>query len=453
MGFLVGDEDTICALSTPEGHGGIAVIRLSGTKAVPVARRLCTFLPDVLESHRVYYGMIRGHEDVSLIDEVLVTYFVKGKSFTGEHTIEISCHGSEFLALTILKELQGAGARMARPGEFTYRAYINGKMDLVQAEGVLGLIQSRSKLSSKAAINHLRGGLSKTYREIENQIMSVVSQLEADIDFTHENLSTEGHDVHIQKLLCAQEKAKDLLDSYSVGRQLREGCRILITGEPNVGKSSLMNSLSGEERSIVTSVPGTTRDLIEFQTNQFGVETVFVDSAGLRDSSNEIEIEGIKKAKRELKDCDYVILVIDSTKDIKLQIKSREEDLRDKRVLIVGNKVDLVTSAISSGHDNVVYCSAKNNVGIDNLKNKIREMLLERKGSDNHIVTQSRHVELLEKVVKSVGNGVDGLQKRLSPELTIFDLREGVHAIHELLGIQVDDRVLDRIFKEFCIGK
>lgn len=453
MGFLVGDEDTICALSTPEGHGGIAVIRLSGSDAVPVARRLCTFLPEAPDSHRVYYGMLTGSEDKTAIDEVLVTYFAKGKSFTGEHTIEISSHGSEFLALTILKELQNSGARMARAGEFTYRAYMNGKIDLVQAEGVLGLIQSRSKLSSKAAINHLRGGLSKIYREVENQIMSVVSQLEADIDFTHENLSTEGHEVLVPKLYAARDKAKDLLNSYSIGRQLREGCRVLITGAPNVGKSSLMNILAGEDKSIVTSVPGTTRDLIEYQTNQFGVETVFIDSAGLHESKDEVEIAGIKKAKDEIRECDYVILVVDATKDIRGQIKALEDELKNKKILIVGNKVDLENTNTAKREDGVIYCSARNNIGIDELKSQIKEMLFERKGSDSHIVTQSRHAELLEKTMASLEKGIDGLQKGLSPELAVFDLKEGVQAIHELIGIQVDDRVLDRVFKEFCIGK
>ncbi len=451
MDFLVGDEDTICALSTPEGHGGIAVIRLSGPNAVPVARRSCTFLPETPESHRVYYGMLTSGDEGTPIDEVLAAYFAKGKSFTGDHTVEISCHGSEFLALSILKELQNSGARMARAGEFTYRAYMNGRMDLVQAEGVLGLIQSRSKLSSRAAINHLRGGLSKSYREVENQIMAVVSQLEADIDFTHENLSTDGHEVLIPKLIAAKYKANELLDSYSVGRQLREGCRVLITGAPNVGKSSLMNALAGEEKSIVTSIPGTTRDLIEYQTNEFGVDTVFIDSAGLHDSLDEIELAGMNKAKGELRECDYAILVIDATKDIDMQIKFFEGELQNKKVLVIGNKVDLVSGKTENA--NVTYCSAKNNIGIDEVKNKIRSMLVERKGSDSHIVTQSRHVELLEKTVKSLEKGIDGLNEGLSPELAVFDLKEGVHAIHELIGIRVDDRVLERIFKEFCIGK
>jgi tRNA modification GTPase len=450
MSFLAGDEDTICALSTPEGHGGIAVVRVSGRDAVPVARRLCSFLPEKLDSHRVYYGLLHGTEDRAPIDEVLVSYFGEGKSFTGEHTVEISSHGSQFLSLAILKELQAAGARMARNGEFTYRAYMNGKMDLVQAEGVLGLIQSRTKLSSKAAINHLRGGLSRTYLEIENQIMAVVSQLEADIDFTHENLSTASHDVLLPKLQDASIKVKDLVNSYALGRQLREGCRILITGAPNVGKSSLMNALAGEEKSIVTSIPGTTRDLIEFNSNMFGVETVFIDSAGIHDSNDEIEIAGMQKAKSEMKACDYVILVVDLTKDIPNQIA--EVGLSEKPALIVGNKADLVHRL--ENRDLVhVRCSVKENIGVDEVKNKIKVMLTERQGIDSHVVTQSRHVELLTKTQNSLERAISGMRENVSPELIVFELKEGVHAIHELLGIQVDDRVLDRIFKEFCIGK
>ncbi len=459
MSFLVGDEDTICALSTPEGHGGIAVIRISGKNAIAVARRLCSFLPEKLESHRVYYGMLHGSEDKTSIDEVLVSYFAEGKSFTGEHTIEISSHGSSFLSLTILRELQLAGARMARNGEFTYRAYMNGKMDLVQAEGVLGLIQSRSKVSSRAAINHLRGGLSKTYQEIENQIMSVVGQLEAEIDFTHENLSTESYEVLLPKLLAAKGKVESLIDTYALGRQLREGCRILITGAPNVGKSSLMNVLAGEDKSIVTPIPGTTRDLIEFNSSMFGVETVFIDSAGIHDSSDEIEIAGMKKAKSELKECDYVILVTDLSKEISQQFLEVAADIVGKKVLVVGNKSDLVSDSYSAEEFfkanklNYVFCSIKEDTGLGEVKSKIKDMLLERQGFDSQIVTQSRHVELLGRTASSLAKAMSGMNEGVSPELVVFELKEGVLAIHELIGIQVDDRVLDRIFKEFCIGK
>ncbi len=445
----MGDEDTICALSTPEGHGGIAVIRVSGSDAASVVRRLCVFLPDTLESHKIYYGILKG-KDGTEIDEVLVSYFAKGRSFTGESTIEISCHGSTYLSLAILQELQDAGCRMARAGEFTYRAYMNGRMDLVQAEGVLGLIQSGSKLSSRAAIHHLRGNLSNSYRNLENEIMSVISQLEADIDFTHENLSVDSYDILVPKLERAHIEVKSLLATYSLGRQLREGTRVLITGAPNVGKSSLMNVLAGEEKSIVTATPGTTRDLVEFRTSAFGSEVAFIDSAGLRESNDEIEIAGIKKAKKELRDCDYAILVVDVSEDVDTQIGNLENELKDKKILVVGNKLDLNPQFL---HPRVVSVSLKENVGVDKLVESIRALLNETRGSDSHIVTQSRHAELLKKMEQGLSRGIECLRQGVSPELAVFDLKETVASIHELLGIQVDDRVLDRVFKEFCIGK
>ena len=460
MSILVGDEDTICALSTPEGLGGIAVIRVSGSSAVVVTKKLCRFLPDQLESHKVYYGVLKSPVDDAPIDEVLITFFKEGKSFTGEEVIEISSHGSPYLVSTILSTLTQVGCRMAKPGEFSYRAYLNGRIDLVQAEGVLNLIHSKSKESSRAAISHLRGQISNNYKKIEDALMSVVCQLEASIDFVHENLDTENYENLCTKILDIREIVCRLLDSFNLGRQLKEGCRILIMGPVNAGKSSLMNLICGEEKSIVTPIAGTTRDIIEGKINVGGIEVAIFDSAGIRNSTEPVEIEGIRRAQNLATQVEHILFVVDLTGDYQEELGRIENlKLQKDNILIIGNKLDLSDSRAIQKFDEVfcefnkVCISSATKENFDLLKVKLTNQIKPNIISDAPIVTQSRHVEILRQVRESLDRGQEGLSKHISPELVVADLREGVNGIHELLGIKVDERVLDRIFKEFCIGK
>lgn len=460
MAILVGDEDTICALSTPEGLGGIAVIRISGERAIPVTKGLCSFLPEHLESHRVYYGILASPKDHSPVDEVLVTYFKRGRSFTGEDVIEISSHGSPYLVSSILSALTESGCRMAKPGEFSYRAYLNGRIDLVQAEGVLNLIHSRSKESSRAAISHLRGQISNNYKKIEDNLMSVVCQLEASIDFVHENLDTENYNSLINKINGNLVLVNQLLDSYALGRQLKEGCRVLIMGPVNAGKSSLMNLICGDEKSIVAPIAGTTRDIIEGKINIKGVEVAVFDSAGLRQSVEPVEVEGIRRTKNLSKQVEHIIFVVDLSADLEESFfQAKEINSDSANLLIVGNKLDIADGLQIEMFDkffcdfNRVCISTVTKKNIDDFNERLIQQVKPSLSSDAPILTQSRHVEVLRGVQASLERGLQGLSAQLSPELIVADLREGIAGIHELLGIKVDERVLDRIFKEFCIGK
>lgn len=467
MSYLVGDEDTICALSTPEGQGGIGVIRVSGEKSLEHVKKLCSFLPSAPESHRVYFGVLNSVGDGSPLDEVLVTYFQKGKSYTGEQTIEISCHGSSYLALAILQNLISTGCRMARKGEFTYRAFMNGRIDLVQAEGVLELINSNSKLSANAALNHLRGSLSHLYRQMEDDILYVCSHLEANIDFTHEDIKVENPEILVEKLLKVKTVSTNLLESYKVGKKLKDGCRVFVTGAPNVGKSSLVNKLAKEEKAIVTPVPGTTRDLVEASVNLGALSFSLVDSAGLRESGDLVERLGIEKAIKAISEADRLLVVVDLSHDLSGQLALFKGYL-NKEIIFVGNKFDLVKNDFSKelfvakiqsimdqviDSRNVFLISLVEDNGVEDLEKRLQEWASENESATGTIVTQSRHIELLQQTYDSVERSIRNIEQRFSPELIVFELKDAVRSIHDLLGISVDDRVMDRVFREFCIGK
>ncbi len=301
------DQDTICAVSTPHGVGGISVIRVSGLDTLSIVAKICPFLPEHPESHRVYFGVLRnsqnaaGSASADEIDEVLVTYFKKGKSFTGEEVIEISCHGSPVICQSILHELVLLGARPADRGEFTFRAFMNGKLDLVQAESVLSLIESQSQQAARLALRQLKGSVSKKLEDIENDMTWVLALAEAGIDFSTEGIQLVENSVVLERLDKIEKSLEELVGTFKVGRVLKDGFRIVLTGLPNVGKSSLLNLFLEDERAIVTDIPGTTRDVIHGDTSFKGVKFTFLDTAGLRESvSDLVEKIGIQKAGKLL---------------------------------------------------------------------------------------------------------------------------------------------------------
>ena len=282
MSYLNRDDDTICAVSTARGTGGISVVRVSGSQSLEIVRKLCSFLPESCTSHKIYYGFLREYQGDSLVDEVLVSYFAKGRSFTGEQTLEISIHGGDFLSQKIVCELQKSGARAAERGEFTYRAFMNGRIDLPQAEGVLAMIESRSQQSATLALKQLKGELSTRFSRIEDQLVWILAHLEASIDFSSEDIQYTSREELIQHGQKLQAEVRQILSTYKYGRQIKEGVDIAIVGEPNVGKSSLLNTLLGDNRALVSSRPGTTRDYIEGQLCVDGVTYFFHGYGGVK---------------------------------------------------------------------------------------------------------------------------------------------------------------------------
>jgi tRNA modification GTPase len=470
------DKDTICAIATPPGSGGIAVLRVSGDEAATVSRRLCRFLPEQPESHRLYYGYLtraeaaEGKEALKL-DEVLVSYFEAGRSFTGEQTVEISCHGGRFLSSMILKELIAAGARLAEPGEFTYRAFMNQRLDLVQAEAVLELINSENISASKLALRQLEGGFSADLKEVKIELTSGLAHLEANIDFAAEDIQIASNRQISQRLEAARAKLRALREQYRIGRRAREGLSLLLVGEPNVGKSSLLNVLVREEKAIVTAVPGTTRDLIESSFEAGGLPVKVTDTAGFRDTEDPVEKIGIDRMRGQLDAVDFVVAVIGadqpSAKILELVAPLRPEG----RLILVFNKMDLLPSGAEgdlqswlvekSGPEfkslaetgNLLFLSSTTKAGLDQLLKRIHREVEEMSETRSTGLMNARHFELITKALNFVEQGMELLDKDESPEFVAAEFHSALRAIYGILGEQFDDQVMDQVFREFCLGK
>lgn len=467
MSFVkIEDGDTICALSTASGVGGIAVLRVSGPRALAFCRKLCSFLPVEADSHRVYYGYLKSLVEQDQIDEVLVTYFAEGRSFTGEETVEISCHGGEVTTSLILKELVKVGCRMARRGEFTYRAFMNGRLDLVQAESVLGLIESQSKQSAKMALRQLQGHLSQDFGVIEDQLVWMLAHLEASIDFSTEDLEVVSSDELIQRSRSLSGHLERLIDSYNRGRLIKDGFFVALIGSPNAGKSSLLNAILNEEKAIVTPIAGTTRDLIEGKVLIKGFPVTFIDTAGLREASDEVEKIGISRSHKAMNEADLTLYISD------LNSPNWEEELtgflanrnRDS-LFVIFNKIDLDSEGDLNARsrqllenmgfalNRAFWVSATRRVGLEAIEETLAKLVDRVNSETSSVVTQARHLELLQKIYRCLTTSVELMSKETSPEFIAFELQEAVHAIHEILGKEFDEQVIDRIFKEFCLGK
>jgi tRNA modification GTPase len=465
------DNDTICAVATPFGRGGISVIRVSGARALAATRALCTFMPENPESHRVYYGIL--NESGAEIDEVMATYFKKGRSFTGEDSVEISCHGNPVICERILQALVKAGARLADRGEFTYRAFINGRIDLVQAESVLSLIESQTKESSRVALQQLKGELSKSLENIESELTWCLAHIEAGIDFSTEGLDVVEQEKLTEKLEMIREVIKELVQSYQYGRLLKDGVHVALAGRPNVGKSSLLNLLVEDERAIVTNIPGTTRDVVTADTIFKEYKFSLMDTAGLReDTADIVEKMGIQKTQSAIQSTDFVLFVVESDKAVSAEEVEIFGKLDLSRTLVLLNKSDL--GSTSKSHieplmecknfkslsdpagflrDKVLWVSALDK----NARNQIFEALLKQiriQENDNPVLLiQSRHFECLSRALDLIVTSLKNLKTGAGAEFLALDLKQSLIYLQEVLGKRFDDQIMDRVFKEFCIGK
>ena len=447
-------EDTIAAIATPPGSGGIGIIRVSGPAAESIATEVFRRTPDgPWQTHRLYHGRI-VEQNGSFLDEALAVLMRAPSSYTGEDVLELHCHGSPVILRLALQSILRLGARPAGPGEFTKRAFINSKLDLTQAEAVIDLVRARTPESASQAADQLFGGLSRSLAALRHQLIRVKAHLEACIDFGDEDLNVDEA-ATADSLAEAVRQIDALLSSYARGRLLRHGLQVAITGRPNVGKSSLLNALLGEDRAIVTPTPGTTRDVIEESADFGGVPVVLRDMAGLRDAAGEVERIGVERARRVVEEADVVMLVLDAS----LPPESPAEYVDDERAIIALNKIDLPCAwaetdiAALEARYRVARVSAKEHLGLDGLRHTVIERTGTRARDAAPTLTSSRQHDALFKVRESLCHALDAVRDTLPPDLVAVDVQAALDHIGSVTGQVTSEDVLDTIFREFCIGK
>ncbi len=448
-------DNTIIALSTPPGSGAIGVVRLSGNKAIEITNHF--FQGANLEKalgYTVHYGKLVD-ENKNIIDEVLITIFKNPKSYTGENLVEISCHGSSYIINEIIRLFLRNGVKLAQAGEFTMRAFMNGKMDLSQAEAVADLIASKTKISHDIALKQLKGGFSSEIKKLREKLVDFASLIELELDFSEEDV--EFADRTQLKTLVKEilNLVSSLIESYKYGNVLKNGVPTVIVGRPNAGKSTLLNALLNEERAIVSEIEGTTRDTIEEELNINGIIFRFIDTAGIREAKDSIENLGIEKTMQKIKDSSLVIYIYDSNQVTKNQVTKDLEELNtgNTPTLIVANKIDLSDNneSISKNH---IKISAKDKDNIKELKTKIFESSITN-GIDisGIFVTNERHLNLLKEAESSLQNVILGLDTKLPADLIAMDIRQANISLGEITGTISTDDLLSNIFGKFCIGK
>ncbi|MFH1837188.1 MAG: tRNA uridine-5-carboxymethylaminomethyl(34) synthesis GTPase MnmE [Candidatus Omnitrophota bacterium] len=457
-------NDTIAAVSTPLGEGGIGIIRISGDDALKIADKMFFEASgkkaDSFQSHSVYYGSIVDTEINDAIDEVLLTVMKSPRSYTTEDVLEINCHGGDVNLKRILELCIRRGARLAEPGEFTKRAFLNGRIDLTQAEAVLDIISSKTEKARKTAFSQLKGAFSSEIRKIRKDMIEVISLVELGIDFSDEDVSFESKEGTVSKIKNIFLDMNRILDTSDSGIIVREGASVVICGRPNVGKSSLMNALLRDDRVIVTSLAGTTRDIIEEYINISGVKVRLSDTAGIIDTKDRVEIEGIKRSREKLLTSDIVIFVLDASAALSERDKSIFETIKDKKTVIVLNKADLPLKAdIKKAHQcfgkDIIKVSALKKTGLDKLESAITFELFNGMiaSTEGAVITNVRHKDLLKNASICVERTLKTAENDLKGELLASDLNEAVYHLGLITGESIGDDVLDRIFSKFCIGK
>ena len=446
-------KDTICALATGSGLGAIAIIRVSGSETINICKKVFSKNIADVKSHTIHFGTINNK--VGVIDEVLLSIFRNPHSFTGEDVIEISCHGSVFIQQQILQLLTENGARMANPGEFTLRAFINGKMDLSQAEAVADLIASENRKAHQIAINQMRRGFSDDLKKLREQLINFASLIELELDFSEEDVEFANREQFNELLLLIKEKLTKLIDSFQLGNVIKNGVPVAILGAPNVGKSTLLNALVNEDRAIVSEIAGTTRDTIEDVINIEGMQFRFIDTAGLRDTKDTIEKMGIRKALEKAEKAKVIIYLLDATTDFKAQEKEigKIKKLQNKMIVVV-NKTDLNPNICETlKKKNYLFISAKNKDGIQDLTNTLISIIDPNLSSDETIISNSRHQEELSKTLVEIIAVIQGLNNDISGDLLAINIRQALYHLGLITGEVTTDDLLGNIFSKFCIGK
>ncbi len=452
-------SEIIVALATPPGIGAIGVIRLSGDGAISLVNEL--FPSKNLEAaagNTLHVGLLQNSDQ--LIDEVVLSVFKSPKSYTGEDVVEISCHGSTFIQQQIIEVCINKGARLATPGEFTLRAFLNGKMDLVQAEAVADLIASATKASQETALNQVRGGFSSILSALREELIKFSALIELELDFSQEDVEFVDRSSLTALLLKIDKTIHALLESFQLGNVIKNGVSVAIIGKPNAGKSTLLNSLLNENRAIVSSIAGTTRDTIEEVINIDGILYRLIDTAGIREGGDEIESIGVERSKEKMQSADIVVYLFDVSTESSEELTTIKTELNSvaKSWIMVGNKVDAISSeelnAVNASLENSVFISAKNQLGLDQLKDALRlKVMSGMVHAENTIVTNARHVQALQQVANNLSAIQIGLSNKIPGDLLAIDIRQCLYHLGEITGQITNDDQLDFIFSKFCIGK
>ncbi|MDQ0105786.1 tRNA modification GTPase [Chitinophaga terrae (ex Kim and Jung 2007)] len=459
LGKLVGFDDTIVAVATAHGLGAIAVIRLSGPQTYPIVNSLFPSKDLTKQpSHTLHFGNIV--DNGSIIDEVVVSLYKGPKSYTGEDVIEISCHGSPYIQQRIMDACISAGARLAKAGEFTQRAFLNGKLDLTQAESVADLIASNSAASHQTAMQQMRGGFSKELHTLREQLITFSALIELELDFSQEDVEFADRTRLYSLVHDAAKTVQQLIDSFQMGNVIKNGVNTAIVGKPNAGKSTLLNTLLNENRAIVSDIAGTTRDTIEEVLNIDGILFRLIDTAGIRESADTIESIGVQKTMEKIREAGVVVYLFDANETSVEELQQQVDTFKSQQVnyLLVGNKIDITGEAALRAKfrefPHILFISAKNHEHISDLKNTlVKKVMSGDLNTENTIITNARHYAALKEVYKSLNDVRQGMDNGLPGDLLALDIRLCLHHLGEITGEVTNEDRLDYIFSKFCIGK
>jgi len=462
-------QETIVALASPSGAGAIAVIRISGANALAIAEQVFQSVSGKAISKQKTHTIHLGHivEDGKVYDQVLLSIFKNPHSYTGEDVIEISCHGSTYIQQQIIQLLLRKGCRMAQAGEFTLRAFLNGKLDLSQAEAVADLISSDNEASHQIAMQQMRGGFSNEIAKLREELLNFASLIELELDFAEEDVEFADRSQFRELLERIEFVLKRLIDSFAVGNVIKNGIPVAIVGEPNVGKSTLLNALLNEERAIVSEIAGTTRDTIEDELVINGIGFRFIDTAGIRETKDLVESIGIKKTFEKIEQAQVIIYLIDSSqlaldnenlKEVQIELEKIKNQFPLKALVVIGNKADKLSEAqvanLKSNIPNILLLSAKEKLGIEELKNQLLSFVNTGALRNNEtIVTNTRHYDSLLKALEEIQKVRLGLNTNLSSDLMAIDIKQALYYFGEITGEVTNDELLGNIFANFCIGK
>lgn len=456
-------EKTIVAISTASGNGGIGIIRLSGKDTFKIIDRI--FIPKnkkkEIKGYNIKYGNIVNPKNNETIDEVLVSYFVSPKSYTTEDMCEINSHGGMVVEKRILEICLENGAELAEPGEFTKRAFLNGRIDLSQAEGIIDLINSKSDMEAKESIGQLEGYLSKKIKEIKQKMLDIMVDIEVTIDYPEYDVEEVTNTKALKELTYIKEKLTSLEESFNKGKILKSGIKTVILGKPNAGKSSLLNAMLKEDRAIVSDIEGTTRDTIEEYINIEGVALKLIDTAGIRDTDNQIEKIGVEKSKKLAESADLIIAIIDNSRNIDDDDKKILEIIKDKNAIIVLNKVDINDKNEYNEKEATNLCkpiikiSAKEEKGLDNLYKEILKLFEIHDISSNNevLITNERHKKQINKAKENIERAINSLKDNMPVDILSIHIKEALNDLGEITGENVSENIINEIFSKFCLGK
>ncbi|XMB68081.1 tRNA uridine-5-carboxymethylaminomethyl(34) synthesis GTPase MnmE [Mycoplasmatota bacterium zrk1] len=449
-------NDTICAISTPYGEGAISIIRISGSSAFSIVNKF--FLSkdlNKLRTHTMHYGKLFDNKTNEILDEVMISVMRAPKSFTTEDIVEINCHGGLYVTKKVLELLLTNGARLAEPGEFTKRAFLNGRIDLTQAESIMDMINAKTDASLKMANQGLSGSISKLITSLKDKIIDIIGKVEVNIDYPeYDDVEVLTHEVLKPKVFSLLKQIDEILEKSQTGIIMKEGIKTAIVGRPNVGKSSILNLLLDEDKAIVTDIAGTTRDLVEGNINVKGLLLKLIDTAGIRNTSDTVERIGIKKSYNAIKDADLVILVLDYSSNLTKDDKELMKRVKTKNHIIVVNKVDLPKQIQLIGNSNYVMISTTEETGIENLKSAI----LEKAGVSDYkkdltYLSNIRQITKLKEARYSLKDALESIRDSMPVDLISIDLQNTYYLLNEILGIQSTDLIIDELFSRFCLGK